>query len=150
MENRRILYKTVFERMLAYGSSVRCLHPSVSMARKIPTIQRSFLLNISGAYSTTATATSQVILGIAPIHLQLQQESRFINICRLNQPSSIEDFPHPDQIEVKVSGWVFQPSKHLKKSQISLEDGGNSKNFNNIYSDGSKTEFGAGLCFLYL
>ncbi|GBM97626.1 hypothetical protein AVEN_129848-1 [Araneus ventricosus] len=63
MKNRRILCKTVFYRMLAHGSAVWCLHPIVHMARKISTIQRNFLLNISGAYSTTATAALQVILG---------------------------------------------------------------------------------------
>ncbi|GBM90578.1 hypothetical protein AVEN_66721-1 [Araneus ventricosus] len=116
--------------MLAHGSSVWCLHPTMCMARKLSTIQRSFLLNISGAYSKTATEALHVILGIALLHLQLQQESRVINICRLNLPLSIED---PDQIEVKVSGWAFHSSKHLKKSQTSLEDGGNSTNFINIY-----------------
>ncbi|GBN00500.1 hypothetical protein AVEN_37286-1 [Araneus ventricosus] len=78
------------------------------------------------------------------------QESRFINTCRLNQPSSIEDLPHPVQIEVKVSGWAFHPSKHLKKYQISLEDGGYSNNFINMNFDGSKTEFGVGCAFCVL
>ncbi|GBL93073.1 hypothetical protein AVEN_216435-1 [Araneus ventricosus] len=113
MKNRRILYKIVFERMLAHGSSVWCLRPTVRMERKLSTIQRSFLLNISSVYSTTVIAALHVILGIAPLHLQLQQESRLINICKLNQPLSIEDLPHLDQIEVKVSGWEFYPSKHL-------------------------------------
>ncbi|GBM04394.1 hypothetical protein AVEN_35576-1 [Araneus ventricosus] len=117
------------------------------MARKLSTIQRSFLLNISGAYSTTATTALQVTLGTAQLHLQLQQESRFINICRFNQPLSIKDLPLPDEIEIKVSSWAFHLSKHLKQSQISLEDGGNSKNFINIYSDGSKTELGVGCAF---
>ncbi|GBM55926.1 hypothetical protein AVEN_55862-1 [Araneus ventricosus] len=83
------------------------------MPRKLSTIQRSFLLNISDAYSATATVALQVILGTAPLHLHLQQERRFINICRIDQPSSIEDLPHPDQIEAEVSGWGFHPPKHL-------------------------------------
>ncbi|GBN04785.1 hypothetical protein AVEN_120883-1 [Araneus ventricosus] len=88
------------------------------------------------------------LLGLWP------QYSSYCSGCHSEDPDPLagergdpEDFPHPDQIEVKVSGWAFHPSKHLKKSQISLEDGENSNNFINIYSDGLETEFGVGCAF---
>ncbi|GBM33508.1 hypothetical protein AVEN_273005-1 [Araneus ventricosus] len=81
--HRRTLYKTVIERMLAHGSSAWCLNPSFKMKRKLSSIQRSFLLHISGAYGTTPTAALQTILDIPPLHMQLQFEARFASIYRL-------------------------------------------------------------------
>ncbi|GBM72740.1 hypothetical protein AVEN_67706-1 [Araneus ventricosus] len=73
---RKILYNTVIERMLAHGSAAWGLNPTSPMARKPSTLQRCFLLAIPGAYGTTPTAALQDILGMAPLHLQLQFESR--------------------------------------------------------------------------
>ncbi|GBN17543.1 hypothetical protein AVEN_17866-1 [Araneus ventricosus] len=72
--HRRILYKTVIERMLAHGSSAWFLNPTFKMQRKLSSIQRPFLLHISGAYPTTPTAVLHTILGISPLHMQLQFE----------------------------------------------------------------------------
>ncbi|GBM61997.1 hypothetical protein AVEN_199303-1 [Araneus ventricosus] len=68
--HRRTLNKTVIERMLAHGSSAWCLNPTFKMKRKLSSIQRPFLLHISGAYRTTPTAALQTILGIPPLHMQ--------------------------------------------------------------------------------
>ncbi|GBN29726.1 hypothetical protein AVEN_158411-1 [Araneus ventricosus] len=70
--HRRTLYKTVIERMLDLVSSNWCLNPTYKMKRRLSSIQRPFLLHISGAYRTTPT-----ILGILPLHMQLQFEARF-------------------------------------------------------------------------
>ncbi|GBL76903.1 hypothetical protein AVEN_169754-1 [Araneus ventricosus] len=79
-----MLYKTVIERMLAYGAAVWYLDPPVRIKRKLNTIQRPFLLALTGAYRTTATSALQVKLGISSLYLQLQQESRVTAIRRLN------------------------------------------------------------------
>ncbi|GBO16706.1 Retrovirus-related Pol polyprotein from type-1 retrotransposable element R1 [Araneus ventricosus] len=81
---RRMLYKTVIERMLAYGATVWCLDPPVRIKKKLNTIQRPFLLALTGAYRTIATSALQVILGIPPLYLQLQQEARVTAIRKLN------------------------------------------------------------------
>ncbi|GBN70845.1 hypothetical protein AVEN_122854-1 [Araneus ventricosus] len=61
--------------MLAHGSAAWCLNPTSRMVRKLSSIQRGFLLAISGAYKTTPTAALQVILSIIPLHLQFQLEN---------------------------------------------------------------------------
>ncbi|GBM37341.1 hypothetical protein AVEN_40289-1 [Araneus ventricosus] len=70
--------------MLAYGDAVWCLDPPVTIKRKRNTIQRPFLLALTRTYRTTATSALQVILGIPPVYLQLQQEARVTAIRRLN------------------------------------------------------------------
>ncbi|GBN64205.1 hypothetical protein AVEN_136302-1 [Araneus ventricosus] len=149
--HRRTLYKTVTERVLAHGAVAWCLEPTVRIARKLSTIQRPFLLAISGAYRTTSTAALQVILGIPPLHLQLQREARGTALFRLRLPLStnISDID-PGEIEEKATGWSTHPSEHLSPTQISLDDGGNINTGLRIYTDGSKTERGVGAAFCVL
>ncbi|GBO08098.1 hypothetical protein AVEN_236384-1 [Araneus ventricosus] len=146
--HRWTLYKTVIERMLAHGSSAWCLNPTFKMKRKLSSIQRPFLLHISGAYRTTPTAALQTILGIPPLHMQLQFEARFTSIYRLTipLPPFITD-TQPHDLEMKATGWSTHPSEHLKPNQISFEDGEAyiaRKDIINIFTDGSKTEHGVG------
>ncbi|GBN41043.1 Putative protein in type-1 retrotransposable element R1DM [Araneus ventricosus] len=142
--HRWTLYKTVIERILAHGSSAWCLNPTFKMKRKLSSIQRPFLLHISGAYRTTPTAALQTILGIPPLHMQLQFEDRFASIYRLRipLPPLITD-TQPHDLEMKATGWSTHPSEHLKSNQISFEDGEAyiaRKDIINIFTDGSKTE----------
>ncbi|GBM71345.1 hypothetical protein AVEN_4655-1 [Araneus ventricosus] len=90
--------------MLAHGSSAWFLNPTFKMKRKLPSIQRPFLLHISGAYRTTPTAALQTILGIPPLHMQLQFEARFTSIYRLRipLPPNITD-TQPQDLEMKAT-----------------------------------------------
>ncbi|GBO34132.1 hypothetical protein AVEN_169317-1 [Araneus ventricosus] len=151
--HRWTLYKTVIERMLAHGSSAWCLNPTFKMNRKLSSIQRPFLLHISGAYRTTPTAALQTILGIPPLHMQLQFEVKFTSIYRLRipLPPFITD-TQPHDLEMKATGWSTHPSEHRKPNQISFEDGEAyipRKDIINIFTDGSKTEHGVS-CLLLL
>ncbi|GBN20167.1 hypothetical protein AVEN_137824-1 [Araneus ventricosus] len=149
--HRTTLYKTVTERVLSHGAVAWCLEPTVRIARKLSTIQRPFLLAISGAYRTTSTAALQVILGIPPLHLQLQREARGTALFRLRLPLStkVSDID-PSEIEEKATGWSTHPSEHPSPTQISLDDGGNINTGLRIYTDGSKTERGVGAAFCVL
>ncbi|GBN18537.1 hypothetical protein AVEN_112500-1 [Araneus ventricosus] len=151
LNHRRTLYKTVIERVLEHGAVAWCLEPTVRIARKLSTIQRTFLLAISGAYRTTSTAALQVILGISPLHLQLQIEARGTALFRLRLPLStnVSDI-NPSEIEEKATGWSAHPSEHLSPTQISLDDGGNINTGLRIYTDGSKTEKRVGAAFCVL
>ncbi|GBN80437.1 hypothetical protein AVEN_196684-1 [Araneus ventricosus] len=151
MSHRRILYKTVTERVLAHGAVAWCLEPTVRIARKLSTIQHPFLLAISGAYRTTSTAALQVILSIPPLHLQLQREALGTALFRLRLPLStnVSDID-PSEIDEKATGWSTHPSEHLSPTQISLDDGGNINTGLRIYTDGSKTERGVGAAFCVL
>ncbi|GBM26151.1 hypothetical protein AVEN_196980-1 [Araneus ventricosus] len=141
--HRRIFERYVTERVLAHGAVAWCLEPTVRIARKLSTIQRPFLLAISGAYRTTSTAALQIILGIPLLHLQLQREARGTALFRLRLPLStnVSDID-PSEIDEKATGWSAHPSEHLSPTQISLDDGGNINTGLRIYTDGSKTEKG--------
>ncbi|GBN05163.1 hypothetical protein AVEN_230502-1 [Araneus ventricosus] len=108
--------------MLAHVSSAWYLNLTFKMKRKLSSIQRPFLLHISGAYRTTPTAALQTILGFPPLHMQLQFAARFtsINRLRISLPSNIA-YIQPQDLEMKATGWTIHPSEHLKPNQISLE-----------------------------
>ncbi|GBN56306.1 hypothetical protein AVEN_224540-1 [Araneus ventricosus] len=140
--------------MLAHGSSAWCLNPTFKMKRSLSSIQRPFLLHVSGAYRTTPTAALQTILGIPPLHMQLQFEARFTSIYRLriSLPPNITDI-QPQDLETKATGWSIQPFEHLKRIQISLVDGEANiarKDIINIFTDVYKTEHGIGAAFCVL
>ncbi|GBO05229.1 hypothetical protein AVEN_149815-1 [Araneus ventricosus] len=86
--HRWTLYETVIERRLVHESSAWCLNPTLKMKKKLSSIQRPFLLHISGAYRTTPTAVLQTILGIPPtthaITLRIQV---YINLSPKNLSS---------------------------------------------------------------
>jgi len=146
-----IIYNSVIERVLAHGAVAWCLEPTVRIERKLSTLQRPFLLAISGAYRTTPTAALQVILGIPPLHLQLQREARSMALYKLRLPlsSNICDF-NPSEIEERAIGWSAHPLVPLSPIQISLDDGGNINTGLRIYTDGSKTERGVGAAYCVL
>ncbi|GBN19763.1 Putative protein in type-1 retrotransposable element R1DM [Araneus ventricosus] len=151
-QHRRILYKTVVERMLAHGAAAWCLKITAKIARKLTSIQRPFLLSITGAYRTSPTAALQVITGLPPLHLQLQQEAKHITLTRLKKPLSpeITDI-QPSQIESKAKGWTLHPSLFLNTNQICMTDGGpeslaDTRAFH-IFTDGSKTDEGVGAAY---
>ncbi|GBN89946.1 hypothetical protein AVEN_28788-1 [Araneus ventricosus] len=148
-KHRLVLYKTVIERVFAHGVSAWCLNPTSKMARKLDTIQRRFLLAISGAYGTTPTAALQVILGLPPLHLKLKSEAEQVTIFRLRK--NIPNHNHaPEDFEETETGWSSHPSSHLHPEQISLQDGGNLMVTKAIYTDGSKLEKGVGAAFCLL
>ncbi|GBL89038.1 hypothetical protein AVEN_255183-1 [Araneus ventricosus] len=127
--------------MLAYGAAVWCLDPPVRIKRKLRTIQRPFLLALTGAYRTTATSAVQAILGITPLFLQLQQEARVTAIRRLSiyLPDTLTTLV-PEEVEKGETDWAAHPAECPTEEQISLVDGGGITSGTCIYTDGSKTK----------
>ncbi|GBO25367.1 hypothetical protein AVEN_129839-1 [Araneus ventricosus] len=63
---RRLLYKTVIERTLCHGAAAWGHNMTSRLQKKLDSIQRLFLLYITGAYRTTPTAALQVVTGLQP------------------------------------------------------------------------------------
>ncbi|GBM40819.1 hypothetical protein AVEN_137323-1 [Araneus ventricosus] len=121
---KRMLYKTVIERMFAYGATVWFLNPPIRIKRKLNTIQRPFRLALTGAYRTTATSALQVILRIQPLILQLQQDAI---VTAIRRPSiSLPDILTalvPGESKKREMGWAAHPAECPTEEQISLVEG---------------------------
>ncbi|GBM60019.1 hypothetical protein AVEN_147584-1 [Araneus ventricosus] len=104
-------------------------------AHKVLTVYRNSLIrclqdNLHGSSSLW------VILGIPPLHLQLERESRGTALYRLRLHlfTNVIDI-NPSEIEEKATGWSAHPSEHLSSTQIPLEDGGDINTGFIIYSE---------------
>ncbi|GBM57626.1 hypothetical protein AVEN_36615-1 [Araneus ventricosus] len=84
---RRLLYKTVIEKTLCHGAAAWGHNMTSRLQKKLDSIQRLFLLYITAAYRTTPTAALQVVTGLQPLHLQIQQGATYARVARA-RPSS--------------------------------------------------------------
>ncbi|GBM09014.1 Putative protein in type-1 retrotransposable element R1DM [Araneus ventricosus] len=87
---RRKIYFTVIERILLYGVPAWANNITSRQQRLLNSIQRKFLLNITGAYSTSPTTALQVIEGITPLHIKAQMESILVRVGRLRRDCNWE------------------------------------------------------------
>ncbi|GBO14610.1 hypothetical protein AVEN_162718-1 [Araneus ventricosus] len=69
---RRRLYKTVAERMVLHAAAAWAYPLSARQSRLLNSIQRKFLLNITGAYYTTPKVALQAIEGVIPLHVKAE------------------------------------------------------------------------------
>ncbi|GBM41302.1 hypothetical protein AVEN_202893-1 [Araneus ventricosus] len=85
---RKLLYETVIERTLCHGAAAWGHNVTFRLRKKMDSIQRLFLLCITGAYRTTLTAALQVVTGLRPLHLQIQQETTYARVARARSSSN--------------------------------------------------------------
>ncbi|GBN44191.1 hypothetical protein AVEN_37148-1 [Araneus ventricosus] len=111
--------------------------------KKLDSIQRLFSLYITSAYRTTPTAALQVLTGLQPLHLQIQQEATYARFARARSSSSFSTF-------------IFGPTDYESKSyfllhnQISFVENHRDSCVKAIYTDGSKTDEGTGRAYCIL
>ncbi|GBO17541.1 hypothetical protein AVEN_150018-1 [Araneus ventricosus] len=121
------------------------------LRKKMDSIQRLFLLYITGAYRTTPTAALQVVTGLQPLHLQIQQEATYARVARARSLSNF--FPvifSPTDYESKSSGIHIHPFNFLLYNQISFAENHRDSGAKAIYTDGSKTDEGTGSAYCIL
>ncbi|GBM44719.1 hypothetical protein AVEN_103185-1 [Araneus ventricosus] len=85
--------------MLLYGASAWALSVSPRLRKKLTSIQRIFLLYITGSYRTTPTAALQTITDIMSLHVKAQQEAIYINVTCLRK-------------EIEFEGLSYQPKDY--------------------------------------
>ncbi|GBN43823.1 hypothetical protein AVEN_181863-1 [Araneus ventricosus] len=92
-------------------------------SRQLNSIQRKFLLNITGAYSTTPTATLQVIEGITPLHIKAEQEAVYVRTARLSKTSNYNDIKfNSNNYEDGTTSTKFHPAIFRLEDRISLKE----------------------------
>ncbi|GBL94760.1 hypothetical protein AVEN_244744-1, partial [Araneus ventricosus] len=134
--------------MILHGAAAWAYPLSARQSRLLNSIQRKFLLNITGAFSTTPTAALQVIEGILPLHIKAEQEAVYVRTARLRKTSNYNNINfNPNNYEDGTTSTKFHPAIFQLEDRISLK-----KQFLpvpglNIFTDGSKIEDKAGSAF---
>ncbi|GBO05093.1 hypothetical protein AVEN_88594-1 [Araneus ventricosus] len=81
------------------------------LEEKLSSIQKIFLLYITGSFRTTPTAALQTITGIMPLHPKAQQEAIFIKIACLRKEIEFEGLSYqPRDYEEKIKSLTIHPS----------------------------------------
>ncbi|GBL72361.1 hypothetical protein AVEN_115298-1 [Araneus ventricosus] len=122
---------------------------SARQSRQLNSIQRKFLLNITGAYSTHyANSPLKVIEGIIPLHIKAKQEATYVRTARLRKASNYNNikFNHSNY-EDGTTSTKYHPAIFQLEDRISLN-----KQFLpvpglNIYTDGSMIDNKTGCAF---
>ncbi|GBL78016.1 hypothetical protein AVEN_195750-1, partial [Araneus ventricosus] len=148
---RRLLYKTVIERTLCHGAVAWGHNMTSRLQKKLDSIQRLFLLYITGAYRTTPTAALQVVTGLQPLHLQIQQEATYARVARARSSSNFFTVIFsPTDYESKSSRIHIHPPNFVLHSKISFAENHRDSGAKAIYTDGSKTDEGTGSAYCIL
>ncbi|GBO38263.1 hypothetical protein AVEN_115776-1 [Araneus ventricosus] len=139
--SKRILYQTVTNSMLLYGASAWTLSVSPRLEKNLTSIQRIFLLYITGSYRTTPTAALQTITGIMPLHLKTQQEAVYFSVTSLIKDLDSEGlFYQPWDYEEKIKSLTIHPSLFNIINKISTTAPCKEDNSLKFIIDGSKVE----------
>ncbi|GBM25227.1 hypothetical protein AVEN_153410-1 [Araneus ventricosus] len=121
------------------------------LQKKQDSIQRLFLFYITGAYRTTPTAALQVITGLQPLHLQIQQEATHARFARARSSSNFFTVIFsPTDYEIKSSGIHIQPPNFFLHNQISFAENHIDSGAKVIYTDVSKTDEGTSSAYCIL
>ncbi|GBM85787.1 Putative protein in type-1 retrotransposable element R1DM [Araneus ventricosus] len=114
---RRQLYLTVVEKVILYASAARALNITARQQKLLSSIQRKFLLSITGAYNTTPTAAPQVIEGLMPLHIKAKMQSTLVRVGRLGRNYDYEGIHFDHESHEQPS-----PPSTIHPALFSLED----------------------------
>ncbi|GBM19139.1 hypothetical protein AVEN_135619-1 [Araneus ventricosus] len=121
------------------------------LQKKLGSIQRLFLVYITGAYRTTPTAALQVVTALQHLHLQIQQEATYSRVTRARSSSNFFTVIFsPTDCESKSSGIHIHPPNFLLHNQISFAENHIDSGAKAIYTDGSKTDESTGSAYCSL
>ncbi|GBM98813.1 hypothetical protein AVEN_22512-1, partial [Araneus ventricosus] len=146
---RRQLYLTVVEKVILYASAAWAHNITARQQRLLSSIQRKFLLIITGAYNTTPTAALQVIEGLMPLHIKAKMQSTLVRVGCLGRNCDYEG-THFDHESYEQPS----PPSTMHPALFSLEDrithGGqvpSNRTPIEVYTDGSKINDHTGSAF---
>lgn len=153
------LYKTVIRPIITYGSLVWWPRTTMTTAQnQLEKLQRLACMAITGAMRTTPTAALEVMLGLPPLHLTVQQEAALATLRlslagNLSKDSRIKH-THRREDAIKAQPLLAAPCDRITKAhcfkksykiQLTEEDSDCSGPHElRIYTDGSKTANGTG------
>ncbi|GBL93203.1 hypothetical protein AVEN_42653-1 [Araneus ventricosus] len=112
-------------------------------------IQRKFLLNITGAHNTTPTAALQVIDGLMPLHIKAKMQSTLVRVGRLGRNcdtkvsiltmKAMSSHHHHQQYTLHFLAWKIESHTRgqVPSNRTPIE----------VYTDGSKINDQTGSAF---
>ncbi|GBN77807.1 hypothetical protein AVEN_233112-1 [Araneus ventricosus] len=128
------------ERVILYASAAWAHNITARQQKILSSVQRKFLLNITGAYNSTPKAVLQVIEGLMPLHIKVKMQSTLVRVSRLGRNCDYEGihFDHESH-EQPLPPSIIHPALCSLENRISREgQGASNRTPFGVYTDGSK------------
>ncbi|XP_035219381.1 uncharacterized protein LOC118192494 [Stegodyphus dumicola] len=140
------LYKRAIERTAFYACAAWWFPPTVKMRNKANTIQRVALLAMTKCYKTVPTSALQILAGLIPLDIKLDQESAIQRTKRGWSDFSFENlnFSSKKLSDFPEHKWYTHPA-WIKTCEWNDRLPTN-KNYE-VFTDGSKNDEGTGVGF---
>ncbi|XP_035226076.1 uncharacterized protein LOC118198491 [Stegodyphus dumicola] len=149
---QKALYLTVVEKMVSYGAAIWAFPMQGRKIRHLSALQRPFLLSITRAFRTTSTDALNILAGVLPLHLRIEEEAvtQQVHQLRLSLTYDYVTFSQ-EQFENKTSQLHIHPAIkgigiHLTKNPAYVAPSG----YISIYTDGSRIDEKVGSAFVVL
>ncbi|GBO35093.1 hypothetical protein AVEN_75476-1, partial [Araneus ventricosus] len=140
---RRQLYLTAVERVILYASAAWAHNTTARQQKLLSSIQRKFLLNITGAYNTNPSAALQFIEGLLSLHIKARMQSTLVRVGRLGRNCDYKGIHCGYESYEQPS-----PPSIIHPALFSLEDriphggqGPSNRTPFEVYTDGSKINY---------
>ena len=141
----KLWYHAVSEKQLTYAAASWYTSPTCHLKRKLISIQRILLLQITRAYRSVSNQALSVISGILPIDLELERVSLYFKCIKLNIDISVPSLScAASDLDLPIPYFAFHPSTDITKH---ICDSKTITSNLHIFTDGSKTDAGVASAF---
>ncbi|XP_035223489.1 uncharacterized protein LOC118196182 [Stegodyphus dumicola] len=149
---QKVLFTTVVEKIVTYAAAVWA-HPMQSRKIKhLSTIQRPFALGITRAYRTTSSDAINVLAGLLPLHIRVEEEAARQIVLQLKRPVTFdEEYFNPEDYEAKCCPLKIHPAaKGTGISIITNPTTAHRPAQITIFTDGSKIDENVGSAYVVM
>ncbi|XP_035225603.1 uncharacterized protein LOC118198108 [Stegodyphus dumicola] len=147
---QKVLYTTVIEKIVTYAAAVWAYPMQGRKVRHLNSIQRPFALGITRAYRTTSTDAINVLAGLLPLHIRVEEEAARQHILQLKKAVTFDDETYyPDEYETNFCPLDVPPAEKGKGILISINPTATHHSREmTIYTDGSRLDERVGCAYV--
>ncbi|XP_035214414.1 uncharacterized protein LOC118188154 [Stegodyphus dumicola] len=147
---QKVLYTTVVEKIVTYAAAVWAHPMQGRKVRHLNTIQRPFALGITRAYRTTSTDAINVLAGLLPLHIRVEEEAARQHVLQLKRAVTFdEETYYPEDYETNVCPLNIHPAVKGKGVFVTINPTTTHRPGEFImYTDGSRIDEKVGCAYV--
>ncbi|KFM76600.1 hypothetical protein X975_22265, partial [Stegodyphus mimosarum] len=149
---QKVLFTTVVEKIVTYAAAVWAYPMQGRKVKHLNVIQRPFALGITRAYCTTSSDAINVLAGLLPLHIRVEEEAARQHILQLRKTVTFDDEVYsPEEYERNCCPLDVHPAAKGKGIYVTVnpnEYENNQSHGLTVYTDGSKLDERVGCAYV--